>query len=228
MKLREAVAPSYRVRANGLPGRDVTLIFVYQDVHNPRAFEDIPEMPGKFRISPLFDAPGSVELTLYDGEESLGSETITVRPCPSEAMDALRLLNPPLPGETRGPRDRYLWSLLVATSNFSPPLTEREIRMLQDQLPVMKRHPDWAEILEMRLACVVAWHYLRQVTDQGMSRLLDDVQSPEFPEHVVNCLQHTTEGAFARAIQDTLKDRCATLTYLRRDRERQLESNRRP
>jgi hypothetical protein len=200
-------------------------VLLYYEMSNPEAFVAIPGQPGRFRHVPVFNDPGRVRLTLYDGEESLGTKTVTVVACPPDAREALELLNPPLPGKKGGSRDVFLWGSLIVGESFglTPPLTEHEMQILREQLPVIKRHPDWAEIAEMRMARVEALYYIRQVSEDrsdGGPRLRDDVEAPEFPALVTDCMKRQTQSPFAQAIQDDLRDTSATLAYLIKDRER--------
>lgn len=230
VKLLEGVGPDYHRRTSRLPGREDTLVLLFQDLSNPEGLEEVQGEPGTFRWVPVFDEPGEVRLTLYDGEESLGTKTVSVIPCSPEGRKAIELLYPRLANKKRSSQDDVLWSRLVMERSFglTPPLTEHEIQLLREQLPIMKRHPDWAEIAEMRLAHVETLHYIRQVSEDGGARLRDDVEAPEFPKVVTECMTRSTQSPFAQAIQDDVRDTSALLTYLLKDREGERAANRRP
>lgn len=205
ISLLQGAGPNFHRRNSRLPGREATLVLFFRDFMDMEAMEEIG--PGLFRWLTAFDEPGIVRLTLYDGDASLGTKEVTVLPCPPEAEEALELLNAPLTG-TKRPREEHLWIGLMSgseTFSFTPPLTERELEIMRQQLPIVVRHPDWAEIAEMRFAGVEAWHYVRQVTDDKR-RLRDDVPVVEFPRIVTECLFKQVQSPFAQAIQDRVRD----------------------
>jgi hypothetical protein len=186
---------------------------------------ELAEEPGTFRPVPVFNKPGSVRLTLYDGEQSLGTRTVTVITCPSEAREAVELLRPRLGQKYRGQRDELLWSQVVSDRALSRTtrLTNREMQLLRDQLPIMKRHPDWADIVEISLALVESNHFIQSLIEDradGQSRLRDDVENPELPRFVTDCMKGKTQNPFVQAIQDDIGTTSSMLTYLIRDRER--------
>jgi len=222
--LLDSVGPSFHHRTSRLPGREATLVQVYHNFRDQEAVEEIPGARGTFRLVPVFDQPGQVRLTLYDDGESLGSIEITVVPSSKEARAALELLNPPLTGRKTPNRDHFLWHQLVTgdTGIFAPPLTDRELQLLRDELPIVVQHPDWSEIARMRLAKVEALHYVRKVaSDSSWRRLRDDVVNPKLPAFVTECINMKVQSPFAQAVQDNARDIAGMLTVLLKHRERE-------
>lgn len=222
--LLDSVGPSFHHRTSRLPGREATLVQVFHNFRDQKAVEENPGALGTFRLVPVFDEPGQVRLTLYDDGESLGTIEITVVPSSEEARAALELLNPPLTGKRMPNRDHALWPQLVTgdTGLFAPPLTDRELQLLRDQLPIVVQHPDWSEIAKMRLAAVEALHYIRGVSSgSSWRRLRDDVVNPKLPAFVTECINMKVQGPFAQAVQDNARDIAGMLTARLKQRERE-------
>lgn len=207
IKLLDGAGPKFHRRVSRLPGRDVTLVLLFRDFTDMEAFEEIPGEPDTFRPVPLFDKPGIVLLTLYDGRESLGTNEVRVIPSTDEAEAALKLLYPALTPKKKASREDSLWrdGGCGELFGFSPPLTDRELEVMRELLPIVMQHPDWAEIAEMQFAGNEARHYQRLVTDEDL-HLKKDVPVAEFPAIVTECATKPVRNPFAQGIQDRLVD----------------------
>ncbi|GEM_PF-1935619 len=219
VNLFDGVGPDYHRRNSRLPGREATLVLLYYDMHNPEGMQEIPGQPGRFQLVPVFNRPGNVRLTLYDGEQSLGTRNVTVLPCLSDARAALALLNASLPGKKGAPRDEFLWTSLIAhqSPDLTPPVTERELQLVRDQLPMMMQHPDWAEIAEMRLAKLEAGVEYRRASELVQSRGLGTPQSVahrSVPQVLTEALRKQPQSPFAQALQDDARDLAGSRTVL--------------
>lgn len=226
----ERFGPSYAGRNSPFPGRESTLLLVFVDLLATDGIEAIPGEQGGYRVRPIFSEPGKYALTLRDGDVSLGTKSVTVLPCPKEAEAAVRILSPRV-GKKQPTQDDYLWFQLIMspTTWAASPLSEREMQVLRDRLPILEKHPDWAELAEMRLATLEVNHYIAQNTEDdesGTTRIKLAVERPSLPRFVTERLQKKPGNRFAEAAQDDITASVSLFEHLMKQREQALKGDR--
>jgi len=204
----DRVGPSNDDSGGPIPGQP-RHIMVFFDLLNPEGVEAISGDEGGFHLRPIFVDSGDYMMTLRRRDTSLGAYKLTVLECPKDADAAVRLLSP-LVGKRQANQDGSLWMRLIF--GITNALTERELKLLRDQLPIMKQHPDWGEICEMQLALLEAKLYCRMVNEaleaeKQRGETVADVPSPS--DFVTRALEGQLESAFARALQDQIREHMA-------------------
>jgi len=197
-----------------LPDEGRTLVLLSHQLHTPDGFEVDADDRSIVHMVPLFDEPGTVRLTLLSEKGKIGTEVVTVRACDEEAIPAMRLMFPPLlAGQgVRDARDATWVQFLLASSDTGSAPSESHLQQLHDELPIVKKHPDWAEICEMRLARIDAFRYLSnretelEVSARDFGPDAVPAESP-LPESVAQALKSDLTSAFAKAIQGQIRSR---------------------
>lgn len=223
LKLIGGVGPDYHGRNSRLPGRDTTLVLLFWDIVNPESVAAAPDRPGEFTWLPVFNEPGTVRLTLWSGDESLGAIDVTVVPGSVESNEAMVLLAPRLAPKKKPPPGEVTWISLFFNRSLgvTPPVDAGEVARLREQLPVIAQHPDWAEIAEMLLARLAARVYGGEVTETERPALRKDVDRVELPDLVSRNLDRKVKSPFAEAVQDDLRDIVGQLRAAERKRNQE-------
>jgi hypothetical protein len=200
-------------------GRDgQTAVLLSHNLHFPEVTQ-AEDGTAKIRIRPIFDRPGEMHLTLESDGESWGTKTVTVVPAPPDAREANDLLYPELLGdrEPRVGKDRggpdpasLTWMQLIIKDNFglTPPVTDEQIQQLRDQLPIIMKHPDWAEIAEMLVARLESHLHRDSITmRKDDNRVIRDefAELPPLPDIVARCLRSKPTNPYVKAIQDGIR-----------------------
>jgi hypothetical protein len=220
------VGPDYEDRNSPFPGRDLTLVLLFWDILNQESVVPARDRPGEFTWLPVFNEPGLVRLTLWSEDDSLGSIGVSVLPGTPESNEAVVLMAPRLAPKTRPPPGEVTWLTLIMSGSLgaTPPVDQSEIDRLEEQLPTIVQHPDWAEVAEMSLARVAARVYSRSVTKSGPMGwpvVRANVERIELPELVARNLDRKVESPFASALQDDLRDEVGRLRAAERERDRE-------
>jgi hypothetical protein len=188
------------------PVKTTTLVLISHDLASPSAFEKVPGKPNTFRPVPVFNRPGPVRLTLRSPDRDLGSKDITVLPAALEAKEAIGLIYPELRPDRRDHPGQAVWMgfLGVSGSGTISRTTLELIDQLRSQLPIIMRHPDWAEIAEMSIARAEVWADLRAAEQAWRATppaLRQYTEIPPPPEGVIRSLEGEVANPFAKMIQ---------------------------
>ncbi|MCH8251333.1 MAG: hypothetical protein IID36_02655 [Planctomycetes bacterium] len=192
-----------------------TAVLLWLDLTNPEGMEVIDEERRIGRLVPIFARPGRVRVTLAVDGQDLGTRVVTVVPCVNEESQQVIDLLYPLVGDGRKePPKGSLWIRLVMERTFglTPRLTEEQRRQLHDELPIMKRHTDWGEVCEMRLARMEAVLHFGRIVKELEEAIAKDGShdlpgDQPIPELVTRAVENKLTSAFAKAIQDDIRER---------------------
>jgi len=187
-------------------GRTIVLLS-----HIPGLAESYERVPGEedtFRVVPLFNRPGEVPVTLLSGDEELGTRTVTVVQAPGEATDAIETLFPVFSPRQGDKPPGLKWTEELAIGRLDV-LSTAPIQELRNELEVVQRHPDWAEIAELLVARMETRAYYQRSTVSEVGRptairtRIGDLPQP--PEIVIRCLDAKLTNLFSQAIQDDIR-----------------------
>lgn len=190
-----------------------TAVLLSHDMRYAERVESAREDEDVVWIPPIFREPGTVGLSLELDGEPIGTVNIKVIDAPDEAKASVRLMFPsidhkaPLIEREAG----SLWARLAAVDNFGimPRATSEQVQQLRDELPIIMKHPDWAEIAEMLVARVETRMHYRGlvVSEEGRPIAIKDTvgELPPLPEIVTRCLNADPQSPFARAVQDDIR-----------------------
>lgn len=207
------IADRAPVKLSGPLGRNEisrgrSIILLSHDLTGPVAAGEGSGTRQRLRIPPIFAQPGVVELTINVDGDPVQTESIKVQEAGELAQQAIDLLFPTIERNApRFERERgLLWLRLVIDPSFA--ISREELQQLRDELPIIKQHPDWAEIAEMLVARLEARshsHALIERKDGEVTGLRESIDElPPWPDIVTRCLEVTPHSTFAGAIQEDI------------------------
>jgi len=190
--------------------KDATVVIVSHDLLSAKGAEMVPGNPSSARLIPIFSEPGVVRISLTYRGEGLSTKEIEVVPAPREAVDAIELLFPMIEKAGKGdPKDaRWIWALAVGSGASRQEEATEYLPLLRSELPVIERHPDWAEIMPMIVASIEAELILSETRD----RLFDNERPkpasqnlPDVPSRIMDASRRSVSSPFAVAIRDRIQ-----------------------
>lgn len=207
---------------------DRTVVLLSHDLRHAEHVQSTQEAEELVRVPPIFREPGVVPLRLVLNDELVGALSVEVIAAPASAEDCVDRMFPTVNRRASlDERERAsAWARLATVSNVGlagdmGPL----LQMLREELPVIARHPDWAETAEVLVGRVEARDHFRALVNssEGQPLALKDsvLALPPLPELVNRCIEAKPKSQFGQAVQDDVR---AIVTKLRMlDAERRGE-----
>jgi hypothetical protein len=201
---------------------DRTVVLLSHDLRHAEHVQSTQQAEELVRVPPIFRKPGAVTLRLVLNDELVGTLSLEVIETPAAGQATNELLFPIFNREApeKDPEDALLWIQLVAKPMFgvTPPLSPEQLEQLRAELPVVMRHPDWAEIAEMLVGRVEARDHYHGLIESGEGQPLGIKQSvgamPPLPDIVTRCLEAKVQSPFAQAIQRDIRSIATDLRVL--------------
>ena len=196
------------------PGITHTFVLISHDFANPEGCELIAQDPVTYRMVPVFNEPRPVRLTIESDHGSLGSSVVNVVPATPEAEAAVELLYPVIVRKNgaSAQNGRVVELLARAASGGGPGVSRKHLEELYEDLVILEKHPDWAEIFKMLVTRVEARIRVKEFSDV----LKTNGNAPEkalersaVSERVQEAMQADVKSPFAKAIQNSLKSAVA-------------------
>lgn len=199
-----------------------TLVLISHDFRNPEGFELVSDDPVTYRIVPVFNEPGRVRLTVESEDRFLGSKVVNVIPVTPKAKPALELIYPNLLREENGEtlNTRVLHLLSSAAHGLRPSGRADELPLFKKDLEVLSAHPDWAEIFAMLIARQEARIELNDLRQRIRTGDVGASSKSEPALAVAKAVETDLKGAFAKAIQDSIRDVVGQQSSYFRDADR--------
>ena len=198
------VAPQVQEYTGGPLEGSTTLFLISHDTQSAKSYEPVAGEPEVFQMVGIFGRPGTVRLTLRRGDEDLGYEDIVVIPTSSRAQKTVELLYPEFE-RNKGPsyRPASVWMGLAVTG-ITYQVGDINVEELRAELPELTQHPDWKDILEMRVArleALVHTRALRRLVEKEPNIASSEVVIPNMPTTVLRAASRKVDNMFARSLQ---------------------------
>ncbi len=198
---------------------NTTLVLLSHKLFSDDGMRVDADNPQFVHMVPLFNTPGVVRLTLFVGEDSLGTQEIKVVDAPESSQPAIDLMFPTLKRTRRGRAPVHLVMQLVMGADVSNMLKDWDdtVELLHKELQIISAHPDWSEIAAMTVGDAEAtMHYkstiktCREAREEG--RELET--EPPIPPSILQALRRDVKSPFAAAIQDQIRKTIAARRWI--------------
>lgn len=189
---------------------DRTLVLLSHQLFSHDGVQVDTDNPELFHMVPLFHRPGIVRLTLLLGDEKLGTKDITVIDAPEGSDQAIEMLFLTLEPKRRDATAAPLLFQILMGANVSNILKYQDdaIDRLHEELEIVSKHPDWAEIAVMTVAQAEATVHYKSTIEacrvaHAEGRELNS--EPPVPPSISLALEREMTSPYAKVIQDGIR-----------------------
>lgn len=198
------------IQQHRAPGGVTTTFILLSHFLENMGLELVSDEPETYRMKPVFDETGTVRLTLSAGDESLGTKVVTVVPATPAAQGAVELLFPTVMKDQGAIRNwaKCMGLLMHVSGSGTIGRFAGDLPQFKQELEILSKHPDWAEIFETLIVQLEAQIALSDLIQEIKSRQIDvgpESEPPAPAPAVAKALQRKLKSPFAKAIQDGIR-----------------------